>query len=76
MSRDIDVASRTLLVTRGGRKGNLSRFVEKAINREMLRETVRDLHTQNDGIDDAEIDNLIDTEMRTTHADFRTQLRG
>lgn len=33
-SRDTDVAPRTLLATRGGRKGDLSRLLEAAVNRE------------------------------------------
>ena len=37
VSRDTDVALRTLLASRGGRKGDLSRFVEDAVNREVLR---------------------------------------
>lgn len=76
VSRDTDIALRTLLATRGGKKGDLSRFVEEAVNREVLRETIRDLHTQNADIDSAEIDNLIDTEMRATRADFWTQHRA
>ena len=34
VSRETDLALRTLLATRGGRKGDLSRFVEEAVNRE------------------------------------------
>jgi len=30
ISRDTDIALRTLLAARGGRKGDLSRFVERA----------------------------------------------
>lgn len=76
VSRDTDIALRTLLATRGGKKGDLSRFVEEAVNREVLRETIRDLHTQNAGIDSAEIDSLIDTEMRATRAEYWTQHRA
>src|SRR3546814_10502756 len=43
VSRETDIALRTLLATRGGRKGDLSRFVEDAVNRAVLRETVRDV---------------------------------
>jgi len=36
----MDVALRTLLATRGGRKGDLSRFVEEAVSRAVLRQTL------------------------------------
>lgn len=63
VSRETDIALRTLLATRGGRKGDLSRFVEQAVNREVLRETVRDIHDRNAGADPAEIERLIEEEL-------------
>src|SRR3546814_10090720 len=47
VSRETDIALRTLLATRGGKKGDMSRFVEDAVNREVLRETVRDIQARN-----------------------------
>ena len=63
VSRETDIALRTLLATRGGRKGDLSRFVEQAVNREVLRETVRDIQERNAAADPAEIERLIDEEL-------------
>ena len=63
VSRETDIALRTLLATRGGRKGDLSRFVEQAVNREVLRETVRDIQKRNAGADPAEIEQLIEEEL-------------
>ena len=63
VSRATDLALRTLLATRGGRKGDLSRFVEQAVNREVLRETVRDIWERNAGIDAADIERLIEEEL-------------
>ena len=60
VSRETDVALRTLLATRGGRKGDLSRFVEEAVNREVLRETIRDIRARNAGIAPEEIERLVD----------------
>ena len=76
VSRDTDIALRTLLATRGGKKGDLSRFVEEAVNREVLRETIRDIHAQNAGADVAEIDSLIEAEMSATRRDFWARHRG
>ena len=63
VSRETDIALRTLLATRGGRKGDLSRFVEQAVNREVLRETVRDIRERNAGLDPAEIDRMVEEEL-------------
>ena len=70
VSRDTDIALRTLLATRGGRKGDLSRFVEEAVNREVLRETVRDIHERNAGMDADEIDRLVEAELGEARATF------
>lgn len=63
VSRDTDVALRTLLAARGGRKGDLSRFVEEAVNREVLRETIRDVQARNADANATELDQLIDEEL-------------
>lgn len=70
VSRETDIALRTLLASRGGRKGDLSRFVEEAVNREVLRETVRDIRARNDGADPDEIERLIGEELDDMRAGF------
>jgi hypothetical protein len=59
VSRETDIALRTLLASRGVRKGDLSRFVEAAVNREVLRETVRDIREANAAADPGEVDRLV-----------------
>jgi hypothetical protein len=75
VSRETDIALRTLLATRGGRKGDLSRFVEEAVNRAVLRETVRDVRERNADADPGEIERIIEAELgavgRTFWADHR-----
>jgi hypothetical protein len=75
VSRDTDVALRTLLATRGGRKGDLSRFVEEAVNREVLRQTVSDIRARNADLDEDEVARLIDEERGTARAAFWTDAR-
>ncbi len=75
VSRDTDVALRTLLATRGGRKGDLSKFVEEAVNREVLRQTVSDIRTRNADVDDEEVARLIDEELGATRAAFWVEAR-
>jgi len=75
VSRDTDVALRTLLATRGGRKGDLSRFVEEAVNREVLRQTVSDIRSRNADLNENEVAGLIDEELGATRAAFWTDAR-
>jgi hypothetical protein len=70
VSRDTDIALRTLLATRGGRKGDLSRFVEDAVNREVLRETVRDIQARNVDVDPDELERLIEEEVGEVRTSF------
>ena len=75
VSRDTDVALRTLLATRGGRKGDLSRFVEEAVNREVLRQTVSDVRARNADLNEDEVAGLIDEALDATRATFWADAR-
>ena len=68
VSQDTDVALRTLLATRGSRKGDLSRFVEEAVNREVLRQMIAEVRAGNADLDDAEITRIVDEEVAETRA--------
>ena len=64
VSRETDIALRTLLASRGARKGDLSRFVEEAVNREVLRATIRDIQARNADASTEELERLIENEVR------------
>lgn len=66
VSRDTDVAVRALLAARGRRIGGLSRFVEEAVNREIMRCTMSDIRSRNAGYDAGELAHLIGDELRAT----------
>ena len=68
VSRDTDVALRTLLAERGGRKGDLSRFVEDAVNREVLRQTIDDIRARNADLGEAEVDRIVEEELSEVRA--------
>jgi hypothetical protein len=72
VSRETDVALRMLLATRGGRKGDLSRFVEEAVSREVLRQTAGDVRTRNVDLDETEVLRLIDEELGIVRAEANT----
>ena len=75
VSRETDIALRTLLATRGGKKGYMSRFVEDAVNREVLRETIRDVQARNADANPDELQSLIDEELSSARASFWTKAR-
>lgn len=58
-----DRAVRTYLARIGGRKGDLSRFVDEAVRRRVLDLTVRQIKDRNASYDQQEILNLIDMEV-------------
>ena len=63
VSRETDIALRTHLASRGGKKGDLSRYVERAVARAMLRETVSEIRRRNAGMDPDEIQRIVDEEV-------------
>jgi hypothetical protein len=70
--RETDVALRMLLASRGGRKDELSRFVEEAVSREVLRQTAGDVRARNVDLDETEVLRLIDEELGMVRAEANT----
>ncbi|MGH6920695.1 MAG: ribbon-helix-helix domain-containing protein [Geminicoccaceae bacterium] len=64
-----DRAVRTFLARSGGRKGDLSRFVDEAVRRRVLDLTVRAVKDRNARYDQQEILDLIDEEVNAARAD-------
>ena len=63
VSRETDIALRTFLAERGGRKGDLSRFVEDAVNRAVLRQTVQEIWERNASLAPEEVEKLVEEEL-------------
>lgn len=64
-----DRAVRTFLARTGGKKGDLSRFVDEAVRRQILDLTVREIKDRNAGYDQQKILDLIDEEAAAARAD-------
>ncbi|MGC6329654.1 ribbon-helix-helix domain-containing protein [Rhizorhabdus sp. FW153] len=75
VSRETDLALRTLLATRGGKKGDLSKFVEEAVNNAVLRETVRDVRARNADCSIDDIERLVEAELAELGDAFRMEHR-
>lgn len=64
-----DRAVRTYLARTGGKKGDLSRFVDEAVRRRVLDLTVCETKDRNARYDQQEILDLIDEEVAAARAD-------
>jgi hypothetical protein len=60
VSKETDTAVRSYLAERGGKKGDLSKFIEHAVRKEVLHATVRDIQQRNAGLPGEEVQALID----------------
>ncbi len=55
---ETDRAVRSFLARRGGKKGDLSRFANDAVRREILRQTVQEAQEQNADVSEKEAASL------------------
>lgn len=55
----------------GGKKGDLSRFVEEAVNRRIFEMTARAAKEQNAGVDPDELDQAIEESLAWARAKLR-----
>ena len=70
VSKDTDVSLRTFLAQRGLRKGDLSKFIERAVQKEVFAQTVAAVQARNEGVPDAEIQKAIDDALRQVRAEM------
>ena len=70
VSKDTDVSLRTFLAQRGLRKGDLSKFIERAVQKEVFAQTVAAVQARNEGIPDAEVQTAIDDALRQVRAEM------
>lgn len=68
VSDKTDRAVRTFLARTGGKKGDLSRFVDEAVRRRVLDLTVREIKDRNARYDQQEILDLVDEEVNAARA--------
>ena len=73
VSKDTDLALRTFLGAQGMKKGDLSKFVEDAVNRRVLQCTVQDIWARNADADPDEVQRLVDDAVREVRAERRAK---
>ena len=68
VSKETDLALRTFLGTQGMKKGDLSKFIEEAVQSQVFHRTVQDIKARNAGTDPDELQALIDSTVREVRA--------
>lgn len=65
VSPDTDESLRLFLASQGGgRKGDLSRFIEEAVRAHILELTAEQVKTANVGVNENEIDTMVDEAVK------------
>lgn len=70
VSKDTDVSLRTFLAQRGMKKGDLSKFIEQAVQKAVFSQTVADVEARNADVSDSEIEARIDDALREVRAEM------
>ena len=73
VSKDTDLTLRTFLGSQGMKKGDLSKFVEEAVNRRVLQCTVQDIWERNANADPDEVQRIVDEAVSEVRAERRAQ---
>ena len=76
VSKDTDLSLRTFLGSQGMKKGDLSKFVEDAVNRRVLQCTVQDIWARNANADLDEVQRIVDEAVSEVRAERRHQGNG
>ena len=76
VSRDTDISLRTFLAQQGLKKGDLSKFIERAVQKEVFAQTVAGVQAKNEGIPDHEIEGAIDDALRQVRAQMWGKARA
>jgi len=71
ISKDTDLNLRTFLGSQGMKKGDLSKFVEDAVNRRVLQCTVQDIWERNADADPDEVQRIVDEAVSEVRAERR-----
>jgi phenylpyruvate tautomerase PptA (4-oxalocrotonate tautomerase family) len=69
VSRDTDVSLRSFLAQRGLKKGDLSKFIERAVQKEVFAQTVATVQARNANVPDEAIEQAIEDALREVRAE-------
>jgi hypothetical protein len=69
VTRDTDVSLRSFLAQRGLKKGDLSKFIERAVQKEVFAQTVAAVQARNANAPAEEIEQAIEDALRQVRAE-------
>ena len=69
VSKETDVSLRSFLAQRGMKKGGLSKFIERAVQKEVFAQTVAEVQARNSKVSVAKIEAEIDDALRQVRAE-------
>ncbi|MHB8354516.1 MAG: ribbon-helix-helix domain-containing protein [Burkholderiales bacterium] len=75
VSRDTDISLRTYLAQQGKKKGDLSKFIEHAVQKEILAQTVAEVKQRNADLPEKELEALIDEAVSAVRAEMRSEAK-
>ena len=70
VSRDTDISLRSFLAQRGMKKGDLSKFIERAVQKEVFAQTVASVQARNAAVPEQEIQGAIEDALRQVRAEM------
>ncbi len=70
VTKDTDVSLRSFLAQRGMKKGDLSKFIEQAVQKAVFSQTVADIEARNSAVSNADIEATIDDALRQVRAEM------
>lgn len=75
VSKDTDISLRTYLAQQGMKKGDLSKFIERAVQKEILAQTAADVKQRNADLSEKELEALINQAVSAVRADMRSETK-
>lgn len=75
VSRDTDISLRTYLAQQGMKKGNLSKFIEHAVQKEIFVQTAAAVKRRNADLSKDELLTLIDEAVHAVRTEMRSETR-
>lgn len=70
VSKETDISLRSFLAQRGMKKGDLSKFIERAVQKEVFAQTVAEVQARNSDVAAARIETEIDDALRQVRVDM------
>ena len=74
VSKETDISLRSYLARQGMKKGDLSKFVENAVRKEVFAKTIAAIKRRNADVPDKELEAIIDEAVAAVRAERRRKL--